>query len=134
MVRRLLRKCFGHAWFPYTAALAVVCALCAYEIPSLCLRSAPVSAAARQNAPQGQTAGGGMASAGPQAAVFDSEHRPITAGGFVKTGPILFQDVAKQAGLTTWHHKAGTAEKKLILEAKGPGVCLLDYNNDGWLD
>jgi len=28
----------------------------------------------------------------------------------------------------------GTPEKRLILEAKGPGVCLLDYDNDGWLD
>jgi len=76
----------------------------------------------------------GMANAGPQKAQFDSEHRPITAGGFVKTGPIVFQDVAKTAGLTTWHHTAGTPAKRLILEAKGPGVCLLDYDNDGWLD
>ena len=75
-----------------------------------------------------------MANAGPQQAVFDDQHRPITAGGFVKTGPIIFQDVAKQAGLTIWHHKAGTLAKNLILEAKGPGVCLLDYDNDGWLD
>ena len=76
----------------------------------------------------------GMASAGPQKADFDSQHRPITAGGFVKTGPVVFQDVARQAGLTGWHHKAGTPEKRLILEEKGPGVCLLDYDNDGWLD
>jgi hypothetical protein len=83
---------------------------------------------------QGRGAGGGMASAGPQKAEFDSQHRPITAGGFVKEGPVVFQDVAEKAGLTTWHHKAGTPEKKLILEAKGPGVCLIDYDNDGWLD
>ena len=44
---------------------------------------------------------GGMANAGPQKAQFDSQHRPITAGGFVKTGPIVFQDVAAAAGLTT---------------------------------
>jgi hypothetical protein len=85
-----------------------------------------------QKAPQSPT--GGMATAGPQEAQFDSEHRPITAGGFVKSGPIVFQDVAAAAGLTSWHHKAGTPEKRLILEAKGPGVCLLDYDNDGWLD
>jgi hypothetical protein len=83
---------------------------------------------------QVRSAGGGMANAGPQKAEFDSQHRPITAGGFVKEGPIIFQDVAGQAGLTSWHHKAGTPEKKLILEAKGPGVCLIDYDNDGWLD
>jgi len=76
----------------------------------------------------------GMANAGPQKAEFDSQHRPITAGGFVKTGPVIFQDVAQAAGLTSWRHKAGTPEKRIILEAKGPGVCLLDYDNDGWLD
>jgi hypothetical protein len=75
-----------------------------------------------------------MASSAPQAAVFDSQHRAITAGGFVKTGPIIFQDVAKSAGLTAWHHSAGTPKKEFILEAKGPGVCLIDYDNDGWLD
>ncbi len=75
-----------------------------------------------------------MASAGPQKAEFDSNNRPITAGGFVKTGTIVFQDIAESAGLTKWHHKSGTPEKKFILEIKGPGVCLLDYDNDGWLD
>ena len=75
-----------------------------------------------------------MANAGPQAAQFDSLKRPITAGGFVKSGPIVFQNTAGPAGLTRWHHIAGTPEKRLILEAKGPGVCLLDYDNDGWLD
>jgi len=82
----------------------------------------------------GQRPVSGMANAGPQAAQFDREHRPITAGGFVKEGPIVFQDVAAQAGLTKWHHVAGTPAKRLILEAKGPGLCLLDYDNDGWLD
>ena len=86
-------------------------------------------------APQsGMPSSGGMASAGPQKAEYDAEHRPITAGGFVKSGPIIFEDVAKAAGLTSWHHTAGTPAKKLILEAKGPGVCLLDYDHDGWLD
>jgi hypothetical protein len=76
----------------------------------------------------------GMANAGPQEARYDDKHRPITAGGFVKEGPVVFQDVAEQAGLTKWRHTAGTPEKRLILEAKGPGLCLLDYDNDGWLD
>ena len=79
-------------------------------------------------------AGGGMATGAPQKAEFDTQHRPITAGGFVKEGPIVFQNVAEKAGLTTWRHNAGTPEKKLILEAKGPGVCLIDFDNDGWLD
>src|ERR1035437_10089575 len=92
--------------------------------------------ASSQQGPTGrmQQSQGGMANAGPQKAEFDSQHRPITAGGFVKTGPIVFQNVAEAAGLTRWHHTAGTPEKRVILEAKGPGVCLLDYDNDGWLD
>jgi len=100
---------------------------------------APFSAGA-QAAPQPQASGGvqssigGMANAGPQEAQFDSQHRPITAGGFVKTGPTVFMDVAAVAGLTSWHHTGGTPAKRFILEAKGPGVCLLDYDNDGWLD
>src|ERR1035437_844511 len=76
----------------------------------------------------------GMANAGPQTPEFDSQRHPITSGGFVKTGPIVFQNVAAAAGLTHWHHTAGTPAKRMILEAKGPGVCLLDYDPDGWLD
>ncbi len=94
----------------------------------------PAAGAQPGQSEQPTTPSTGMANAGPQEAQFDTQHRPITAGGFVKTGPIIFQDVAKAAGLTSWHHKAGTPEKRLILEAKGPGVCLLDYDNDGWLD
>jgi len=65
---------------------------------------------------------------------FDDQKRPITAGGFVKTGPIVFRNVAEQAGLTGWHNVTGTPAKHLIIEAKGSGVCLLDYDRDGWLD
>jgi hypothetical protein len=68
------------------------------------------------------------------AAVLDAQHRPITAGGFVTNGPIVFQDVAAAAGLTTWTHHMGTPQKDLILETVGSGVALLDYDNDGWLD
>lgn len=114
-------------WLAASLGMAGVCAL----FPRAVSR-APLNVMAAGQQPQ--ATGGGMANAGPQQAVFDSLHRPITAGGFVKTGPIVFQDVAKQAGLTVWRHQAGTPEKRVILEAKGPGVCLLDYNNDGWLD
>lgn len=82
----------------------------------------------------GPSSQGGMANTGLHKAVFDAQHRPITAGGFVKDGPIIFKDVAGAAGLTIWRDKAGTPEKRLILEEKGPGVCLLDYDGDGWLD
>src|SRR5580658_9346497 len=50
------------------------------------------------------------------AAVLDNEKRPITAGGFVESGPIVFQDVAEKAGLTRWRHVMGTDESRFILE------------------
>ncbi len=76
----------------------------------------------------------GSATAGVFAPVLDSENRPITAGGFVKTGPIVFKDISQQAGLTTWRHTMGTPQKAYILETIGSGVALLDYDHDGWLD
>ena len=87
-----------------------------------------------QAAQNQKTNSGGMATGGVFKTVYDSANRPITAGGTVKTGPVVFMDVAKQAGLTSWHHTAGTPEKRFILDAKGAGVALLDYDNDGWLD
>ncbi len=129
-----LPKSCGEAQQATLFPLATVVPRLALLLFVLGLAWAPGNAASGQSPMQGQAAGGGMANAGPQTAIFDSQHRPITAGGFVKTGPIVFQDIAKQAGLTSWHHQAGTPEKRLILEAKGPGVCLIDYDNDGWLD
>ena len=76
----------------------------------------------------------GMATGVAQGGNFDAQHRPITAGGYVKTGPVVFQNVAAQAGLTSWRNITGTPEKRVIIEAKGSGVCLLDYDRDGWLD
>ena len=76
----------------------------------------------------------GSNTGGAHAAVLDDQHRPITAGGFVKSGEIVFQDVAEQAGLAKWHHQMGTPEKAFIIETVGSGVGLLDYDNDGWLD
>jgi hypothetical protein len=80
-----------------------------------------------------QLAQGAPIPARPYQAHVDAA-RPITAGAIVASGPIVFRNVAEQAGLTAWRHQAGTPEKRFILEAKGPGVALLDYDNDGWLD
>jgi len=76
----------------------------------------------------------GMATGPAQNAQLDAQHRPITAGGFVDSGPVVFRNVAAQAGLTVWRNVTGSSVKKIIVEAKGSGVCLLDYDNDGWLD
>jgi hypothetical protein len=82
----------------------------------------------------GNPASAGVNTGGAHAAVLDAEHRPITAGGFVKSGPVIFENIARQAGLTTWHHTMGTPSKNFILETVGSGVALLDFDNDGWLD
>jgi enediyne biosynthesis protein E4 len=118
------------AWLVCTALSVVAVFVSAGQASS----PAPGSAKPGQQAAASQDSLSGMASGTAHEAKYDSQHRPITAGGFVKQGPILFQDVAAAAGLTSWHHTAGTPAKKLILEAKGPGVCLIDYDNDGWLD
>src|SRR5450755_4062821 len=91
----------------------------------------PAVAQSPATAPQSQ---GAVSSGGAHAPVLDEEKRPITAGGFVDSGPVLFQDVAENAGLTRWTHVMGTPQRKFILETVGSGVALLDYDNDGWLD
>ncbi len=83
----------------------------------------------------GQQSGmGGISSAGSFAPVYDAEKRPITAGGFVTSGTVVFEDATKAAGLSGWQHVMGTKTKRYILETDGSGVGLIDYDNDGWLD
>ena len=91
---------------------------------------------AQQEAPKPQQggAGGGVASGVASAPVYDAEKRPITAGGFVDKGPVIFEDITQKAGLSGWRHKMGAPEKNFIVETNGSGVCLVDYDNDGWLD
>jgi hypothetical protein len=103
----------------------------------VCAQTAPSNTSAQVPATVSQTGGmssQGNSTGGPYTAVYDEEHRPVTAGGFVDQGPTVFKDITKQAGLSGWHHVMGTPEIKLILEADGSGVGLLDYDNDGWLD
>jgi hypothetical protein len=76
----------------------------------------------------------GASTGGSAPAVYDSHHRPITAGGFIASGPAVFQDVAKKSGLSAWRHTLGSPAKQWIVETDGSGVALLDYDNDGWLD
>ncbi|HEY4357051.1 MAG TPA: CRTAC1 family protein [Acidobacteriaceae bacterium] len=75
-----------------------------------------------------------MSTGGAHAAVLDEHHRPITAGGFVTSGPVIFEDISASSGLSSWKHRMGTPTKDFILDTVGSGVALLDYDNDGWLD
>src|SRR5580704_17590543 len=100
----------------FALILAGACLSRAQQSPGARVDSPQVGADSKQTSAK-PGAAGGMSNAGPHAASFDSQHRPITAGGFVKTGPIVFQDIAAKAGLTSWRHKAGTPAKRVILEA-----------------
>jgi hypothetical protein len=91
-------------------------------------------AAQGQQAPQAPSNMGGIAGGVGAAPVYDEQRRPITAGGFVDTGTVVFEDATKQAGLSGWTHTMGVPEKKFIVETNGSGVGLIDYDNDGWLD
>src|SRR5580693_10325552 len=121
---------WGHlcVW-AFAGSMAVLSSPAFGQVREQSIETPSSQSADTQAAPQG-----GSSTAGVFAPVLDSEHRPITAGGFVKTGPIIFEDIAAKAGLTTWHHTMGTPKKQFILEAPGSGVALLDYDKDGWLD
>ena len=83
----------------------------------------------------GQTpAAGAHTTSSPHPLQLDAQHRPITAGDFVKSGPVVFMDDSAAAGLTHWTNKTGTPAKRYLVETKGAGVALIDYDNDGWLD
>jgi hypothetical protein len=97
----------------------------------VCAQEAAGGAPAQQPATPGA---GAQDVSSPHAVQLDEQHRVITAGGFVKSGPVVFEDVTEKAGLNKWTHKMGTPEKNYIIETKGSGVGLIDYDNDGWLD
>ncbi len=107
-------------WFAGTFALAMVVSGWAV--------------AAQVPPPQSPGMSSGTSTGAASKAVYDEQHRPITAGGFVGNGPAIFADVSKQSGIANWSHLMGTPQKQFILEADGSGVGLLDYDNDGWLD
>ncbi len=49
------------------------------------------------------------------------------------SGPIRFTDVTLASGIHFRHH-SGAAGKKYLPETMGSGVCVIDYDNDGWQD
>ena len=104
----------------------------AAAIALICLSSA--LGQSEKDSPPAVKSQGSVSSGEAHAAIYDSEKRPITAGGFVENGPVVFQNIAKQAGLTSWRHVMGAYPPQFILDTVGSGVALLDYDNDGWLD
>lgn len=49
------------------------------------------------------------------------------------SGPIRFTDATQAAGIHFRHH-SGAFGKKYLPETMGSGVCIIDYDNDGWED
>lgn len=49
------------------------------------------------------------------------------------SGPIRFTDITAQAGIH-FKHNSGAFGEKYLPETMGSGVCVLDYDNDGWQD
>ncbi|PYV09692.1 MAG: RNA-binding protein, partial [Acidobacteria bacterium] len=54
--------------------------------------------------------------------------------GAESSSPVVFVDVAREAGLTAANVWGGVKSKKYIIEAKGSGLAFFDYDQDGWLD
>ena len=79
---------------------------------------------------------GGVKTGGVHATIYDEQRRPITAGGFVKNGPVIFKDIAKQAGMTIWQHGwvRRTSASSSRRSAPASGTAFIDYDNDGWKD
>jgi enediyne biosynthesis protein E4 len=71
-----------------------------------------------------------------QSAASVSPHSPPASGEQPPSrpsGPITFTDVTAQAGIHFRHNNGGFG-KKYLPETMGSGVCVIDYDNDGWPD
>ncbi len=106
-----------------TIFLAIPSALFGTSLPAQTIPELAENTQTRADAPRS-----------PHAPQVDAKGRPVTAGGFVRSGPVVFEDVSEKAGLTKWTHRMGTPAKTYLVETKGSGIGLIDFDNDGWLD
>lgn len=126
---------YSSDWYARRAgALAIVVLAASSALAQQVPAQAQQHKAAKSQSPTQPSTTGGISSAGSFAPVYDAQKRPITAGGFVDSGPVVFADASRSSGLGSWQHVMGTKQKKYILETDGSGVALIDYDNDGWLD
>lgn len=61
------------------------------------------------------------------------ENSPQAASSTTPPSAVRFEDVTRAAGIGFVHSHGGTGEKYMI-ETLGSGVCLLDFDSDGWPD
>jgi hypothetical protein len=103
------------------AACTVVCFALLAAVVSGC-KSKSVPAASREASTQSSSP---ATSPAPLPASVPAPARP--------SGPITFTDVTAQAGIH-FKHNSGAFGSKYLPETMGSGVCVIDYDNDGWQD
>jgi hypothetical protein len=106
--------------FPLRGTFPVLCFVVFAVLVSGC-KSKP--APTRESSASSQPAQ--TASAPPSTAPQFAAARP--------SGPITFTDITAQAGIH-FKHNNGAFGAKYLPETMGSGVCVLDYDNDGWQD
>jgi enediyne biosynthesis protein E4 len=57
-----------------------------------------------------------------------------TSASSSPSSPVIFVDVAREAGLNAPNVWGAVDHKRSIIEAKGSGLAFFDFDNDGWLD
>lgn len=68
------------------------------------------------------------------AASAPSQFQPTAVPSSARpSGPIRFTDITAQAGIH-FRHNNGAFGQKYLPETMGSGVCVLDFDNDGWED
>jgi hypothetical protein len=84
--------------------------------------------------PAPETASSPAPTAAPVATLVAAPSRTVPSAAPVRpSGPITFTDVTAQAGIHFRHNNGGFG-KKYLPETMGSGVCVIDYDNDGWPD
>ncbi|MBX6360487.1 MAG: CRTAC1 family protein [Acidobacterium ailaaui] len=99
--------------------------LAAFLISASGCRQSPSSSASREQSQPPVSAHAPQTSPLPSASVTQPAPRP--------SGPIRFTDVTTQAGIR-FVHNSGAFGKKYLPETMGSGVCVFDYDHDGWQD
>jgi hypothetical protein len=59
---------------------------------------------------------------------------PQAGQGTLAGSQVRFVDISRTAGISNFRHVAGRPQKEYIIESKGGGAAVLDYDGDGWLD